>query len=113
VDRRHKRAACTADRDAPNQACSRAVDLHQLAQASFGNSAPAQCAAAASTLADAEAERAARIKKGGVHKGRTRIKPELLGDSHAVAFLASRESGFVTAQVITVDSGRMDYIGHG
>jgi 3-oxoacyl-[acyl-carrier protein] reductase len=31
----------------------------------------------------------------------------------AVAFLASPESGFVTAQVITVDGGRMDYIGHG
>jgi NAD(P)-dependent dehydrogenase (short-subunit alcohol dehydrogenase family) len=33
--------------------------------------------------------------------------------TNAVAFLASPESGFVTAQVITVDGGRMDYIGHG
>jgi 3-oxoacyl-[acyl-carrier protein] reductase len=33
--------------------------------------------------------------------------------ANAVAFLASPESGFVTAQVITVDGGRMDYIGHG
>jgi class 3 adenylate cyclase len=27
--------------------------------------------------------------------------------------LASPESGFVTAQVLTIDGGRMDYIGHG
>ena len=33
--------------------------------------------------------------------------------SNAVAFLASPGSGFVTAQVLTVDGGRMDYIGHG
>lgn len=29
-----------------------------------------------------------------------------------VAFLASNSSGFLTAQVLTVDGGRMDYIGH-
>jgi 3-oxoacyl-[acyl-carrier protein] reductase len=33
--------------------------------------------------------------------------------AHAVAFLASPASSFVTAQVLTVDGGRMDYIGHG
>jgi 3-oxoacyl-[acyl-carrier protein] reductase len=33
--------------------------------------------------------------------------------ANAVAFLASPESGFVTAQALTVDGGRMDYIGHG
>lgn len=32
--------------------------------------------------------------------------------AHAVAFLVAPESGFITAQVITVDGGRMDYIGH-
>jgi NAD(P)-dependent dehydrogenase (short-subunit alcohol dehydrogenase family) len=30
----------------------------------------------------------------------------------AVEFLVSPEAGFVTAQILTVDGGRMDYIGH-
>jgi len=38
-------------------------------------------------------------------------KPEDI--AAAVAFLASEEAGFVTAQVLAVDGGRMDYIGHG
>jgi NAD(P)-dependent dehydrogenase (short-subunit alcohol dehydrogenase family) len=33
--------------------------------------------------------------------------------ANAVAFLAAPESAFVTAQVLVVDGGRMDYIGHG
>jgi 3-oxoacyl-[acyl-carrier protein] reductase len=32
--------------------------------------------------------------------------------AHAVAFLCAVESGFITGQVLTVDGGRMDYIGH-
>jgi 3-oxoacyl-[acyl-carrier protein] reductase len=36
--------------------------------------------------------------------------PEDIG--HAVAFLVSPESVFITAQIITVDGGRMDYLVH-
>src|ERR1700693_5571798 len=32
--------------------------------------------------------------------------------ANAVAFLVSPESGWITAQMLTVDGGRMDYIGH-
>lgn len=32
--------------------------------------------------------------------------------AHAVAFLASPKSAFITAQILTVDGGRMDYIAH-
>ena len=32
--------------------------------------------------------------------------------AHAVAFLVSADSGFITGQVLTVDGGRMDFIGH-
>jgi len=37
-------------------------------------------------------------------------KPEDI--AHAVAFLCAPESSFITAQILTVDGGRMDYIGH-
>ena len=33
--------------------------------------------------------------------------------ANAVAFLVTPQSGWITAQVLTVDGGRMDYIGHG
>ena len=33
--------------------------------------------------------------------------------ANAIAFLAAPESGWITAQVLTVDGGRMDYIAHG
>ncbi|HEY2245138.1 MAG TPA: glucose 1-dehydrogenase [Xanthobacteraceae bacterium] len=32
--------------------------------------------------------------------------------ANAIAFLAAPESGWITAQLLTVDGGRMDYIGH-
>jgi 3-oxoacyl-[acyl-carrier protein] reductase len=32
--------------------------------------------------------------------------------ANAVVFLASPGSGWITAQTLTVDGGRMDYIGH-
>jgi len=32
--------------------------------------------------------------------------------AHSVAFLVSPQSGFITAQILTVDGGRLDYIGH-
>ena len=33
--------------------------------------------------------------------------------ANAIAFLAAPESGWITAQMLTVDGGRMDYVGHG
>jgi 3-oxoacyl-[acyl-carrier protein] reductase len=33
--------------------------------------------------------------------------------ANAVAFLAAPQSGWITAQLLTVDGGRIDYIGHG
>lgn len=41
--------------------------------------------------------------------GRTGVPEDI---ARAVAFLAAPEAGFITAQVLTVDGGRMDYIVH-
>jgi 3-oxoacyl-[acyl-carrier protein] reductase len=38
-------------------------------------------------------------------------EPDDIGN--AIAFLAAPESGWITAQMLTVDGGRMDYIAHG
>jgi 3-oxoacyl-[acyl-carrier protein] reductase len=37
-------------------------------------------------------------------------EPDDIGN--AIAFLAAPESGWITAQTLTVDGGRMDYIAH-
>jgi 3-oxoacyl-[acyl-carrier protein] reductase len=37
-------------------------------------------------------------------------KPEDI--ANAASFLASEQAGFITAQILTVDGGRMDYISH-
>ena len=47
---------------------------------------------------------------GGLAMMRRVGRPEDI--ANAVAFFASPESGWVTAQVLTVDGGRMDYIAH-
>jgi 3-oxoacyl-[acyl-carrier protein] reductase len=56
----------------------------------------------------------------GIGRGRRSNSPHEVGRigepediANAVAFLVSPESGWITAQVLTVDGGRMDYIGHG
>ncbi len=59
-----------------------------------------------------EAEFAARVKMVSERSmvGRPGQPEDIAA---AVAYLAGPEAGFVTAQVLTVDGGRMDYIGHG
>lgn len=55
---------------------------------------------------------AARIKEMSERTmvGRTGLPQDI---ANAAAFLAAPQSSFLTAQVLTVDGGRMDYIGHG
>src|SRR6202020_2217681 len=55
---------------------------------------------------DEEFEARVRMVSERAMVGRTGQPDDL---ANAVAFLAAPESGFVTAQVITVDGGRMDY----
>ena len=38
---------------------------------------------------------------------------ELEDIARAITFLAAPDAGFITAQVLAVDGGRKDYIGHG
>ena len=59
----------------------------------------------AADWAGAEKRFAARAMMGRIGE------PENI--ANAVVFLASPESGWITAQALTVDGGRMDYIGHG
>jgi 3-oxoacyl-[acyl-carrier protein] reductase len=58
-----------------------------------------------------EAERAKMDRELG-----ERAMVRRIGDpddiANALAFLAAPESGFITAQTLVVDGGRMDYIGH-
>jgi 3-oxoacyl-[acyl-carrier protein] reductase len=54
---------------------------------------------------DAVAQRLAALAMTGLVG-----KPEDI--ANAVAFLASPDSGWITAQLLTVDGGRMDYIAH-
>jgi 3-oxoacyl-[acyl-carrier protein] reductase len=57
-----------------------------------------------------EAEYAAVLQRLGARAMMGRAgEPEDI--ANAVAFLAAPDSGFITAQVLTVDGGRMDYIG--
>lgn len=59
-----------------------------------------------------EADFAARVRMISERAmvGRVGVPDDI---ANAAAFLASPGSSFVTAQVLTVDGGRMDYIGHG
>lgn len=59
---------------------------------------------------DPEQIRQLKERIAGLAMARRVGQPEDI--ANAVAFLASPESGFITAQVLTVDGGRMDYIGH-
>lgn len=54
-----------------------------------------------------EVESSLRTMAGKAMTGRTGLPEDV---AHAVAFLAMRESGFITAQVLKVDGGRTDYI---
>jgi NAD(P)-dependent dehydrogenase (short-subunit alcohol dehydrogenase family) len=51
-----------------------------------------------------------RLLPGGPMVGRVGSPEDI---AYAMAFLASREASFITALILTVDGGRMDYIGHG
>src|SRR5262249_48863758 len=54
----------------------------------------------------------ARIEQTFTERSMLRRIGEPEDIANAVAFLAAPESGWITAQVLAVDGGRMDYIGH-
>jgi 3-oxoacyl-[acyl-carrier protein] reductase len=54
----------------------------------------------------------ARIEQTFTERAMLRRIGEPEDIANAVAFLAAPESGWITAQVLAVDGGRMDYIGH-
>ncbi len=53
-----------------------------------------------------------KVRQTMADRAMTRRLGEPEDIAHAVSFLASEQSGFITAQVLTVDGGRMDFIGH-
>ena len=61
-------------------------------------------------------EMVAAVPKDDLDKVIAKIPVGRLGEPDEVArvveFLADPDSGFITAQTLTVDGGRMDYIGH-
>jgi NAD(P)-dependent dehydrogenase (short-subunit alcohol dehydrogenase family) len=59
------------------------------------------------------AEEWARIEQNFSERAMMRCVGEPEDIANAVAFLAAPESRWITAQVLVVDGGRMDYIGHG
>lgn len=57
-------------------------------------------------------EEAERLKTNMAERAMMRRIGTAEDVAHAVAFLVSEESSFITAQVLTVDGGRMDYLAH-
>src|SRR5262249_38039377 len=64
------------------------------------------------TLRNHSPEEWARIEKTFTERAMLRRIGAPEDIANAVAFLAAPESGWITAQVLAVDGGRMDYIGH-
>jgi NAD(P)-dependent dehydrogenase (short-subunit alcohol dehydrogenase family) len=55
----------------------------------------------------------AAVEKTLAERAMTRRIGEPEDIANAIAFLAAPESGWITAQTLVVDGGRLDYIGHG
>ena len=65
------------------------------------------------TQAGRTPEQVKEMMAGMAAKAMVRRVGQVEDIANAVAFLVSPESSFITAQVLTVDGGRMDYITHG